>query len=195
MPETPDVPKVRPGGLVTVAYLKAQLDGGSDHLGMFMPLVLDVLAKLPSQSFTTGDIQEALAKSHGVAMPQQTVSTLLRRATKQKYLQRDSGRYWRNSSHPLPDTNVAGQKAQIEAGQRRLAEALRNHASQRGLAVESADAAQELLFRFLEDEQVAMLLGSDSSPQSAVEPSFRERAVVAEFVQDSVRGDAALLSV
>ena len=86
MPQTAEAPNVHPGGLVTVAFLKAQLDGGSDNLGIFMPLVLDVLARLPAQSFTTGDIQEALAASHGVAMPQQIVATLLKRATAKKYL-------------------------------------------------------------------------------------------------------------
>ena len=71
-------------------------------LGMFMPLVLDVLAQSSAQTFTTADIQEALARSHGVAMPQQTVSTLLKRAVKGKYLRRDAGRFWRNSGHAAP---------------------------------------------------------------------------------------------
>jgi len=67
--------------LVTVAFLKARLDEGSDHLGIFMPLVLDVLGRLSTASFTTEEIQEALAKDHGVAIPQQTVGTLLRRGS------------------------------------------------------------------------------------------------------------------
>jgi hypothetical protein len=180
---------------VTVAFLKAQLDGGSDHLGIFMPLVLDVMAKVPAQSFTTGDIQEALSSSHGVAMPQQTVSTLLKRATKAKYLRRDSGRYWRDSTHSLPASNVSREKSQIEEGQRRLAEALRTHATRRGLVLESTEAALDLLVRFLEDEQIAMLLGSPTSPPCGVDATLRERAVVAEFVQDSVRDDQALLAV
>jgi len=123
MAEKVEAPSVRPGGLVTVAFLKARLDEGSDHLGIFMPLVLDVLTRVPAQTFTTGDIQEALAASHGVAMPQQTVTTLLKRATANKYLSRESGRYKRNATRDLPSFNVAAEKAQIEEGQRHLAEA------------------------------------------------------------------------
>ncbi|OFW41181.1 MAG: hypothetical protein A3J28_16575 [Acidobacteria bacterium RIFCSPLOWO2_12_FULL_60_22] len=183
MPQTAEAPNVHPGGLVTVAFLKAQLDGGSDHLGIFMPLVLDVLARLPAQSFTTGDIQEALAASHGVAMPQQIVATLLKRATAKKYLSRELGRYKRNPTRDLPSSNVAAEKAQIEEGQRRK------------LTVESTDAALDMLFRFLEAEQVLLLLGSRPGLGDAADASHRERSVVAEFVHDSVRDDPALLAV
>jgi hypothetical protein len=72
-----DTPKLKPGGLVTVAFLKAHLDEGGDHLSIFMPLVLDVVVQFQAQTFTTSDIQEALATTHKLAMPQQAVATLL----------------------------------------------------------------------------------------------------------------------
>lgn len=62
-------PKVQAGGLVTIAYLKARLDEGDDHLGIFMPLLIDVLPGLANQNFTSADVQEALARTHSVAMP------------------------------------------------------------------------------------------------------------------------------
>jgi hypothetical protein len=194
MAQTAEAPNVRPGGLVTVAFLKARLDEGSDHLGMFMPLVLDVLARVPAQSFTTADIQEALAVSHGVAMPQQTVATLLKRATTKKYLSRESGRYKRNPTRDLPSSNVAAQKAQIEEGQRHLGEALRSHAKRRGLEIESTDAALDMLFRFLEAEQVVLLLGNAPHVEAS-DTSYQERVVVAEFVYAAVQEDPALLAV
>ena len=135
MAKDSEIPNVHAGGLVTVAYLKAQLDDGNDHLGIFMPLVLDVLARLPGNSFTTGDIQEALAASHGVAMPQQTVATLLKRAVSKNYLRRAAGRYERNSTRLLPTSSVTSEKIQIEESQRRLGEALQAHAERRGFRV------------------------------------------------------------
>lgn len=188
-------PNVRPGGLVTVAFLKARLDEGSDHLGIFMPLVLDVIARLPDQSFTTGDIQEALAADHEVAMPQQTVATLLKRAVGKKYLLRESGRYRRSVTRKLPPSNVAVEKEQIEEDQRRLGEALRSHAERRRLKIESTDAALDMLLRFLEAEQVALLLGNPPERADAADASQQERGIVAEFVQDIVRDDPALLGV
>src|SRR5208282_2884710 len=128
-----DAPDLRGGGLVTVAFLKAQLDGGSDHLGIFMPLVLDVVARMETQTFATVDVQRSLGTSHGVAMPQETVSTLLKRAVRKGYLLRESGRYRRSPAHPLPTVSVAAEKAQIEESQRHLAEALFAHAQRRDL--------------------------------------------------------------
>ncbi len=195
MPQTAEAPSVSPGGLVTVAFLKARLDEGDDHLGIFMPLVFDVLSRLTAQSFATEEIQESIAANHGVAMPQQVVATLLKRATAKKYLSREAGRYYRNTARSFPPSHVSAEKAQIEEAQGRLAEALRSHAASRGLVVESTSAALDMLFRFLEAEQVVLLLGSKPRLGAVVDPSQRERAVIAEFVQDSVQNDPALLGV
>jgi hypothetical protein len=194
MSKEPEAPDVRPGGLVTVAFLKAQLDEGNDHLGIFMPLVLDVIGRLPDQSFATEDVQEGLADAHGVAMPQQTVATLLRRATAKRYISRDSGRYRRNPNRALPRSDVNSQKVQIEQGQQRLAQALQRHAERRGLVVNSVEAALDILLRFLEAQQVVLLLGKTPALNHS-DASQRESAVLAEFVQDVLRDDAALLAV
>jgi len=195
MPTQPEGPKIQAGGLVTVAFLKARLDEGDDHFGIFMPLLMDVLARLPSNSFTAADVQEALAGVHGVAMPQQTVATLLKRAVRGGYALREAGLYRRSPTRELPPSNVAAQKARIEAEHKRLGEALQNYAATRGLAVASTDAALDMLFAFLEHEQVALLLGSAEVPTVRVAAGPRHRAVIAEFVQHSLSPDSSLLAV
>lgn len=182
-------------GLVTVAYLKARLDEGNDHLGIFMPLVLDVLAHLAAQSFTSADIQERLAASHGLAMPQEAVTTLLKRAGRLHYLVREAGRYRRDENTALPQSNVVGEKQLILESQLRLGEALRVHAERRGLALESPEAALELLLRFLESEQIALLLAVPSTSAAGGTSSQRERGVLAEFLRDVASADPALASV
>jgi hypothetical protein len=52
MATTTESPGVTGGVLVTVAFLKAQMDAGNDHLGIFVPLVLDVIGRLPLSAFT-----------------------------------------------------------------------------------------------------------------------------------------------
>ena len=76
-----DKPTVRAPGLVTLAYLRARLDHGQDHLGIFMPLLIDVLPQLPNQHFTSVEVQDAIATTHGVRIPQNAVATLLSRAS------------------------------------------------------------------------------------------------------------------
>lgn len=187
--------KVAPRGLVTVAYLKAQLDGGSDHLGIFMPLVLDVLPQIEAGSFTTTEVQEAVYKTHGLAIPQSTLQSLLKRAVTRKLLRRETGRFWKEADGQPPHVEVALQKAAIEDDQTRLAEALRAHASRRGLDIDSADAALGLLFEFIEAEQVDLLLNRPAIRTLKRERGDLNRPIVAEFIRDVVAADPALSTV
>ena len=189
-----DTPTVTPGGLVTVAFLKARIDEGADHLGIFMPLVRDVLSQFSAHSFATSDVQESIAVAHGVVMPKHTVGTLLGRVKRDGYILRESGRYRLSATRTLPHSNVAGEKQQIEDGQRRLAVALKNHAARRGIRVDTVEAAQELLVKFVEDEQIALLLHGPVISTERAEMR-REDIVVAEFLQDVVGNDQAHESV
>jgi hypothetical protein len=193
MSQVTSVPRVRPSGLVTVAFLKAQLDAGCDHLRMFMPLILDVLPDSSQQSFATTDIQEAVVARHGVAMPQQVVATLLHRAVRENYISRECGRYRRTptAGHSASST-VSADKSLIEKKQRSLAEALQRHAQQRGLAVDSPDVAIDMLFRFLEAEQVALLLQNAADNNAPPDEGRAEQVVVAEFIQTAVIKNPAL---
>ena len=189
-----DTPTVTPGGLVTVAFLKARIDEGADHLGIFMPLVHDVLSQFSAHSFATSDVQESIALAHGVVMPKHTVGTLLGRVKRDGYILRESGRYRLSATRTLPHSNVAGEKQQIEDGQRRLAAALKNHAERRGIRVDTVEAAQELLVKFVEDKQIALLLHGPAVPTERAE-TRHEDIIVAEFLQDVVGNDQAHESV
>jgi predicted transcriptional regulator len=184
-------PKVAVGGLVTVAYLKARLDEGEDHLGIYMPLLYDVLNFVPNRHFTAAEVQEVLAARHGVAMPQETVMSLLKRAARKQVVTRDAGRFHVNPAATLPRTNVAADKAQVEAAQLRLAQALQRHGDTRGLELATPQDALDLILRFLEDQQIALILGVVPADQVA-SLSQVECAVVAEFLHDIVANDPAL---
>lgn len=188
-------PSVRPGGLVTVAFLKARVDEGHDHLDLFWPLLIDVVSTFGSRSFSTSEVQESLAQRHGMAIPQDTVATLLKRATKRAVLVREAGRYHVSFKSPLPRSTVSAEKQAIEASQLRFGDALRAHAVKRGLALATPDAALELFFRFLEDAQVAILLGNAPDTGTAGNATIREQAICAEFIHDVARDDMAMQAV
>jgi hypothetical protein len=185
---------VGPGGLVTVAYLKAQLDSGGDLLSIFMPLVLDVLRKSSSNSFAASDVQQFLSSLHGLAVPIPTLTTLLRRAVSMGLLRREAGRFWKTGLEREPNTDVEGEKSAIEEGQSLLGRALQEHAKRRGIDLPTVDDALDALLDFVNDEHVSMLL---EAPRRAVgsERDGVNRAVVAEFVRDVVAPDRAMSSV
>jgi len=194
MATTTESPGVTGGVLVTVAFLKAQMDAGNDHLGIFVPLVLDVIGRLPLSAFTVEDIQLALSTTHNVSMPKHVVATLLHRVLK-KYLELRFGIYKRIPGVEIPKSSVDAKKQQIEQGQQGLAEELRLHARRRKLEINSDEAALDLLYRFLESEQVALLLDSPTRDEPVPKIGQRERSVVAEFIQNIVQADPALLNV
>lgn len=185
---------VGPGGLITVAYLKAQLDSGGDLLSMFMPLVLDVLRKLSANSFTASEVQEALSSLHGLAVPLATLTTLLRRAVTMGLLKREAGRFWKTGEQRGTSADVEGEKSAIEEGQGRLGIALQAHAASRGLEFATTDDALDALLAFVNEEHVSMLLEAPHRGARS-ERDGVSRAVVAEFIHDVVAPDRALSSV
>jgi hypothetical protein len=182
-------PRVSSGGLVTVAFLKARLDEGDDHLGIFMPFINNAIVSLDETSFTGGDIQTLIADEHGIQMPLTTITTLLGRATKLGSIRREAGRYWRNPDVDPPRLSIETETSKITESQIRLAKALRHHAEDRGLVLGSDDAAVALLLDFLDREQVGLLVSTPPVPDS---PTKREHAIVAEFLSTGIAQNADL---
>src|SRR4051794_34372441 len=75
-------------GLATVAMLKVNFDLRRDHIGMFEPMLLDTVANLPTQDFSTDEIRSAISARHELLLPADTVRTLLGRITKRGFLRR-----------------------------------------------------------------------------------------------------------
>ncbi len=187
-------PSVGAGGLVTVAFLKARLDEGEDQLGMFSPLVLDAVSVEPSRYFTVADIQEGVAARHGIAMPQETVSTLLKRAARRGILERDAGRFRVSPGKDLSAPDVSETKAAVEAGQLRLGAALAEHVRKHATLEHTAKSALDLIFRFLEEHQVSLILGV-TEEHEVPGLSKSESLLVAQFLEETVEQDRGLKGV
>lgn len=184
------------GALVTIAFLKAQLDSGNDHLGIFMPLVLDAAKAISAQSFTAADIQEKITQKHDMAIPEHTIATLLKRGISGNYFSRDRdiGRYRFEKSYKFT-IDISSEMSRIKEGQLRLADALIDHCSRRHLEVESQESALELLFKFIEEEQIAILLGANTSSQTSEGTTTKERTIIAEFLTYIIKTDEAYSAV
>lgn len=187
-------PQVSPGGLVTVAYLKARLDEGSDHLGIFLPLVLDVVPDLPNRYFNAADVQQAIAERHRIAMPQETIGTLLRRAAGQRLLIREAGRFHLAPTANLRRSELARTKSTVESAQLRLGESLVVFAASKGKSYDSPKAAVEQLLQFVEQQQVSLLLGTPpDEPSPRISPADSD--IVAQFITGTVLSDPSLTPV
>lgn len=165
-----------------MAYLKARVDAGDDHLDMFLPLVVDAAAQFDGRTFVAQEVQEAVAAHYGLAMPQHTVAALLNRAKRRGLVQREYGRYkMRPGTHDFQD--VTAERSRVESDIHLLSQQLRVFASEKGVALDTDEAAGALLFDFLERQQVGLLLGSPPSIRDTSGAGRRHELVVAEFVQ------------
>lgn len=184
-------PRVSPGGLVTVAYLKARLDEGADHLGIFLPLVLDVISGLPNKYFSAAEVQEAIASQQLIVMPQDTINTLLRRAANHRLLTREAGRFRVADGADLSQAALKHAKAAVETDQLRLGEALATYAASRGRPRIPPEEALDLVLTFAEDHQVSLLLGAPPERESRRLPLV-ESDLIAQFLTGVVANDPAL---
>ncbi len=131
--------------------------------------------------------------AHRIAMPQEALATLLKRAAQKHYLVREYGRFNRKGTKPLPVSNVAELKGKITEEQAQLGSAFQAHAAKRGLSVESANLALEMLFEFLERQQVSILLGDPLPVEEGADYKHRQSAIIAEFIQNVIRSDDAMI--
>ena len=61
-------------GLATLALLKSNFDERRDHIAMFMPFVLDTIARLDADDFNVHDLAKQIAERHGLRIPTQSLS-------------------------------------------------------------------------------------------------------------------------
>ncbi|MDA0203790.1 MAG: hypothetical protein O3A53_12690 [Acidobacteria bacterium] len=152
MPEKP--PEI--GVLSTLALLKANFDESQDHIGMFLPFVVDAIAGLGSRSFITEDIASRLSSTFELEIPLHTVKTLLNRAVKRGYLQRSYGRY--EIAEGLPESDLLARADNVRSAQMLLANAFLNFAHRQGEELTDAEAALTSIFDFLGRNHVSILL-------------------------------------
>ena len=119
-------------GLATVAMLKVNFDSGRDHIAMFEPFVMDVVAHLERDDFDANEVGESLLDRHNLGIPVNTLQTLLGRLARRGFIRREGGRYFRDPSQ-LDADDLEYERERAEARQKRLADGLREAAHARGL--------------------------------------------------------------
>jgi hypothetical protein len=146
-----------PQGLVTVAFLKTQLDAGRDHLSLFEPLVLDALNQILSADLVASDVRDVISQRTNLSVPVATVQTLLGRFTKQGFLAR-SGGCFHKTDIPIPSSDLLHASSKIRADQLLLGEALIEHSSSYSITFESAETAVQALASFISSNKLEILL-------------------------------------
>ena len=173
-------------GLATVALLKTNFDKGHDHIGMFQPFLLDAISGLDKDDFRVEEIHDAMVSRYGLAVPSQTLKTLLKRTSKSRLVRREYGFYFRERS--FPQSNIPEATAKIESEHSHLAAELRNYLDAHRQPLDTDEDALALLLEFLERNHVGMILEEphQDQPDSGEPPLHSKIRLVVRFIKEVV---------
>jgi hypothetical protein len=177
-------------GLATVAMLKVNYDADKDHIAMFEPFVRDAVAALPQDDMDAEEVNAEVLARHELKLPASMTRTLLQRMTRQGFLRREGGRYFRERG--IDSEDVLQSRQEAESRQRRLAAALIESAAERDVEIEDDEEALGLIMGFMESYHVTLavdeppevdssqLEGTRSSPQQLATALFLKETIAAE---------------
>ncbi len=170
-------------GLATLAMLKANFDAGTDHIEMFLPFVVDAMARQTRDDFSADDVRRFVESHHGLSIPHGVLKTILARAVKRGVARREGGLYIR-SGQVKPLVDIASQRAAIEAEQERLGTALVEYARADGRVLGSSEDALALILEFVAGNHISLLLGASPIELPAQPLTGAETHLVARFIKD-----------
>lgn len=82
--------------ITSLAILKVNWDSGRDYIGNFVPFVAECLRQAAQPELTSQDIQAALVEKFGLTIPQAALHTILKRASRYGFVQKERGIYRRD---------------------------------------------------------------------------------------------------
>ncbi|HEU4461786.1 MAG TPA: hypothetical protein VFR75_04250 [Solirubrobacterales bacterium] len=184
-------------GLATVAMLKVNFDAGRDHIAMFEPFVRDAVASFPNNDMDRKQLIGSVLDRHGLALPENTMRTLLGRLVRKKYLRKEGGRYFR-TDQVLESEDVLQSRRKAEERQGRLADELIARAAKRGVKIETRKDALSLIVSFMEAYHVRLAFDEppdfDGTHQEDTSRST-QHVVTALFLRDVVSSQGELSEV
>ena len=145
-------------GLATLALLKANFDLGLDQIEIFLPLVLDCVASLPTEDFGIEQIQSLLLERYSFKIPTPIIKVLLNRAKHKGLVRRVGGRYFRLAEISDQIAAIADRKAEIEEGHNIIAAELVSFGQRIGISIESHEEALTLIFRYFAQNKITLLV-------------------------------------
>ena len=141
--------------LSSLAMLKVNIDQQRDYLDYLKPFILQVLSgKLPDP-ITDRSIKELILQDFGLEIPERTVQVVLRRITKQGFLQRTSGEY--QFARAIPSPGIIAKKSEAERHISATINGLLEFSTSSSKPFLSYEEAEQAVHRFLAEFHVSCL--------------------------------------
>ncbi len=157
--------------LVGLAILKSNADvPASGYIDYFSPFVLDSIARSDSDTVNAFDTRASIQESFGLVLPIPVIEILLKRASRDGYLERRNRTYTRRSD-PLRASVFPKKRAEAQRHNKLVVSSLRRFAKNKDASKNWSDSdAEEKFVGFLRERSfsiVAAAVNGDAPVQTA----------------------------
>lgn len=141
--------------LSSLAILKVNIDQGRDYLEYLKPFILQVLNEYAFDSITDQVIKHRILEIFGLDIPERTVQVVLRRITREGFLQRTSGKY--RIVRAIPNPGIITKKTEAERHISAVIHGLIEFSSNSSKAIPSYSEAESAIYKFLAEFDISCL--------------------------------------
>jgi hypothetical protein len=180
-------------GLTTIALLKANYDEGMDYLEMFMPFVLHVVSENDSEIIEVESVQKYVKEVFEINIPQEVVKKLLNKGKRKGALIREGGKFFKNKDYKF-NTDLNKKRKNIDRQLNTIGERLLDFLQEEGLEINDRDDALAILFKFLSNQELELLLDIEYENKPIDSDALKSRKMrsVAKFVKEICLKDPIL---
>lgn len=180
-------------GLTTIALLKANYDEGMDYLEMFMPFVLNVICEDKSEIIEIEEVQKKVKDAFEINIPQEVVKKLLNKGKRKGALIREGGKFFKNKDYKF-NTDLKKKRKDIDRQLNTIGNKLFEFLQDEGLVLNGKDDALAILFKFLSNQELELLLDIEyeNKPIDSSTLKSRQMRTVAKFVKEICLKDPIL---
>ncbi len=180
-------------GITTLALLKANFDEGMDYLEMFMPFILNIIWEETEDLVELGEVQKLVKKKFDINIPPEVVSNLLNKAKRRGAIKREAGKYFKIHEFEF-DQDLNKKQKSISRQLNKIGTELNKFLKVESIELESDDDALAILFKFLSNQELELLLDIEyeNKPIDSSALKSRQMRAVAKFIKDVCLKDPIL---
>ncbi len=150
--------------------LMVNAERGQNYSDSFVPFVAECMRTSPHQAISLADMQEAIRRTFGLAIPQGALKVVLERAVAQGYARKQGGVYFRNAAK-LAESEFGQQRHSLIREQEALVDKLIGFCSRHynvRWSNEEAEAALLAYFRERAIPVLALTMGQSPLPTDSI---------------------------
>ena len=177
--------------ITSLAILLVNWDHGKDYIDNFVPFVGQCIVSLHPEVISAEELQKKLRHDYGLQVPQNTIKSILKKATRKGYVQKRDDAYLPNYD-VLQALNFETIRQDVLRQHNALVQKMIEFANKRYELSLTADVSEDMLLSFVKMHDVEVLsciVSQEVLPEIQAEPDPKHSYVVQAFVKHIYESD------